>query len=81
MAKDQKNVRMREAILRALVDSGQTRVWNVMIDLVLQTGRLPSAAKALKDFVREGEIRVWLHLALDRYTGEILDAQLERVPE
>jgi hypothetical protein len=35
----------------------------------------------LKDFVKEGEARAWLHLALDRMTGEVLDSQLEWVPE
>jgi len=80
-AKDQKNLRMREAVVRALVDSGQTRVWNIMLDLIVQTGRLPSAATNLKQFVKEGEHRVWVFLAIDRLTGEVLDKIVEDVAE
>lgn len=80
-AKDQKNLRMREAVVRALVDSGQTRVWNIMLDLIVQTGRLPSAASDLKQFVKEGEHRVWVFLAIDRLTGEVLDKIVEDVAE
>ena len=80
-AKDQKNLRMREAVVRALVDSGQTRVWNIMLDLIVQTGRLPSAATDLKQFVKEGEHRVWVFLAIDRLTGEVLDKIVEDVAE
>jgi hypothetical protein len=80
-ARDQKNLRMREAVVRALVDSGQTRVWNIMLDLIVQTGRLPSAATDLKQFVKEGEHRVWVFLAIDRLTGEVLDKIVEDVAE
>jgi hypothetical protein len=80
-AKDRKNQRMRESVIRALADAGQTRVWNVLVDVIVQTGRIPVAGKKLKDFVKEGEARAWLHLALDRMTGEVLDSQLEWVPE
>jgi hypothetical protein len=80
-ARDQKNLRMREAVVRALVDSGQTRVWNIMLDLIVQTGRLPSAASDLKQFVKEGEHRVWVFLAIDRLTGEVLDKIVEDVAE
>jgi hypothetical protein len=79
--KDRKNLRMREAVVRALVDSGQTRVWNIMLDLIVQTGRLPSAATDLKQFVKEGEHRVWVFLAIDRLTGEVLDKIVEDVAE
>jgi hypothetical protein len=79
--KDRKNLRMREAVVRALVDSGQTRVWNIMLDLIVQTGRLPSAASDLKQFVKEGEHRVWVFLAIDRLTGEVLDKIVEDVAE
>lgn len=71
----------REAHVRALADVGQVRTWNLMIDLIVQTGRYPAVAKNLKDFMVEGERRYWLHLAIDRFTGEIVDQQLERVYE
>jgi hypothetical protein len=78
---DRKIQRFRESVLRALVDSGQTRVWNLMLDLILQTGKYPESAKGGADFVVESENRVWLHFALDRLTGEILDQQMEWISE
>ena len=79
--KDKKNLRMREAVIRALVDSGQTRVWNIMLDLIVQTGRMPSAAVDLKQFSKEGEHRVWVFLSIDRLTGEVLEKLVEDVAE
>ncbi|MDR3404157.1 MAG: hypothetical protein P4L99_16790 [Chthoniobacter sp.] len=73
--------RLREAPIRALANVGQTRVWNLMIDVVAQTGRYPQAANALDKFVVEGERRYWVHVAIDRYTGEVLDKQIEVVKE
>lgn len=79
--KDKKNLRMRESVIRALADGGQTRVWNIMLDLIVQTGRLvPSpATTGLDKFTRESERRVWVYLAIDRLTGEVLDQQVEEV--
>jgi hypothetical protein len=79
--KDKKNQRLRESVIRALADGGQTRVWNLLIDLIVQTGRIPDSARDLTRFAKDGEARVWVHLAIDRFTGEILDKQLEWVPE
>jgi hypothetical protein len=78
---DKKNQRMRESVIRALADGGQTRVWNIMLDLVVQTGKLvPSpATTGLDKFTRESERRVWVYLAIDRLTGEVLDQQVEEV--
>ncbi|MDB6154976.1 MAG: hypothetical protein JWL90_3429 [Chthoniobacteraceae bacterium] len=73
--------RFRETAIRALSDAGTTRVWNLMIDLIVQSGRYPTATKNLADFLVEGERRVWFHVAIDRWTGEILDRQLEVVSE
>ena len=78
-AKDQKNLRMREAVVRALVDSGQTRVWNLMFDLVVQSGGFPRTARSLNEFVREGEVRLWVFVAIDRLSGDILEQQTEWV--
>jgi len=71
----------REAIARSIASSGQTRTWNLMIDVIAQSGKYPPTAQALKDFVVEGEKRYWLHIAIDRFTGEIIDQQLEAVNE
>jgi len=73
--------RFREASLRALAATGQTRVWNLMIDLIGQTGRFPQRASSLDQFVVEGETRLWIHLAIDRLTGEVIDKQIEVVRE
>jgi hypothetical protein len=71
----------REAISRTLADVGQTRTWNLMIDLVAQSGRYPQTATTMDQFVVEGERRYWLHVAIDRFTGEIVDRQFEQVTE
>ncbi|RFC44999.1 MAG: hypothetical protein DVB28_000769 [Verrucomicrobia bacterium] len=70
----------RQAAVRALADMGQTRVWNLLIDLIVQAGRYPSGVDplgGLSYFVVEAERRVWVHVALDRLTGELLDSQIE----
>jgi hypothetical protein len=73
--------RFREAALRGLASSGQTRIWNLMIDLIVQTGRYPPQAMGLDQFLVEGEQRCWVHLAIDRMTGQLVDKQIEVVQE
>lgn len=77
--------RYRESAIRSLASAGQTRVWNLMIDVVAQTGRYPqsasSAANPLAAFVVEGEQRYWVHVAIDRLTGQVIDKQIEVVKE
>ena len=69
----------REALVRALADVGTTRTWNLLIDLVAQTGVYPTNATGLSNFVVQGEKHYWVHVALDRYTGTVIDQQLELV--
>jgi len=69
----------RETVSRALAEVGQTRTWNLMIDVIAQSGRYPSTAAGLGQFVVEGETRYWLHVAIDRFTGDVIDQQLEAV--
>jgi hypothetical protein len=72
----------RETIARALAEVTQTRTWGLLIDLITQTGRYPPGTTDLtQQFVVEGEKRYWLHIAIDRFTGEIIDQQLEAVYE
>ena len=71
----------REAFVRALADVGTTRTWNLLIDVVAQTGNYPANAAGLSQFIVQGEKHYWLHVALDRYTGEIIDEQWELVNE
>jgi len=72
---------VQEVVARALGDTSQTRTWNLMIDLIGQSGRYPPPAINLSDFMVEGEKRYWLHVAIDRFTGEVIDQQLELVNE
>ncbi|HSI85214.1 MAG TPA: hypothetical protein VK970_15595 [Candidatus Methylacidiphilales bacterium] len=78
---DKSNKAYLEAPIRALSNVTNTRTWNLMIDIVAQSGRISANATALKDFHVEGERRYWLHIAIDRYTGKIIDQQLEAVYE
>ena len=78
---DKGNKAYLEAPIRALSDVGNLRTWNLLIDLVVQSGKISQNASGLEDFLVEGERRFWLHLALDRYTGEVVGQQLEPVYE
>jgi hypothetical protein len=70
----------REAAARALVGVGQVGTWNVMIDVIAQSGIYPANAANLdSDFIVRSERRYWLHLAIDRYTGKVVDQMLELV--
>jgi hypothetical protein len=72
----------REVVPRAVSSVSQTRVWNVLIDVVAQSGRFkPNASNLQNDFVVEGEQHYWVHVAIDRFTGEVLDKQIEVVNE
>jgi hypothetical protein len=77
-----------EAIARALCEVTQTRTWNLMIDVIAQTGRYAPGTPDLTDptkFTVEGEKRYWLHIALGRdlVSGsvDVLGTQLEEVTE
>lgn len=72
----------KESISRALAEVTQTRTWNLMIDVIAQSGRYAPGAVAINDaFTVLGEKRYWLHIAIDRYTGQILGQELEAVVE
>ena len=73
--------RFREAPIRALSSAGQTRVWNLMVDVVAQVGRFPTNAAGLDQFQVNGERRYWVHLAIDRFTGRVVDKQIETIQE
>lgn len=71
----------KEVVSRALAEACQTRTWNLMIDVIAQAGRYPASSTTLAQFNVEGERRYWLHIAIDRFTGELIDQQLEAVEE
>ncbi len=71
----------REAVPRALSSVSQTRVWNLLIDVVAQSGRYAPGETDLSKFIVEGEQYYWVHVAIDRLTGEVIDRQIEPVNE
>jgi hypothetical protein len=72
----------RESIARSLGETVQTRTWNVLIDVIAQSGRYPPNATSLTNgFVVSGEQRYWVHVAIDRFTGQVIDRQIEVVNE
>jgi hypothetical protein len=75
------NKEARECVLRAFSDACQTRTWNLMIDVIAQSGRYPPSANSLAGFIVEGEQHYWVHVAIDRFTGQVLDKQIEVVNE
>jgi len=53
-----------------------------LIDVVAQSGKYKLNAQSLtNDFIVEGEQHYWVHVAIDRFTGEVLDKQIEVVNE
>jgi len=75
------NKEARECVVRAFSDACQTRTWNLMIDVVAQSGRYPPNASTLAGFLVEGEQHYWVHVAIDRFTGQVIDKQIEVVNE
>ena len=74
----------KQTIARALAEAGQARTWNLMIDVIAQTGKYAPGTPNLTDptkFIVQGEKRYWLHIALDRDDGTVLGTQLEEVFE
>ncbi len=71
----------REVVPRAVSSVSQTRVWNLLIDVVAQSGRYPPGETDPKKFIVEGEQHYWVHVAIDRFTGQVIDRQIEVVKE
>jgi Tfp pilus assembly protein PilX len=72
----------QETVARVLSDTTQTRTWGLLIDVIAQSGRFkPNAASLQNDFVVEGEQHYWVHVAIDRFTGQVIDKQIEVVTE
>jgi hypothetical protein len=74
----------KETVSRALAELGQARTWNLMIDVIAQTGQYAPGTADLTDptkFIVQGEKRYWLHIALDRDDGTVLGSQMEEVVE
>jgi hypothetical protein len=80
-ATDNRIKSQRESVVRALGDATTTQTWNLMIDVIAQTGHYPPGATQLSQFSVDGERRYWLHIAIDRFTGEVVDRVWEPVYE
>ena len=68
----------------ALADTTQTRTWGLLIDEIAQTGKYARDATSVdraNKFVVEGEQHYWVHVAIDRFTNQIIDRQVEVVNE
>jgi hypothetical protein len=77
-----------EVIARSLSEMVQTRTWNLMIDVIAQTGKYSPGTASVTDagkFIVEGEKRYWLHIALGRNlvnnVVDVIGTQLEEVTE
>lgn len=70
----------REAAIRSLAALGQTRTWNLMFDMVAQSGRFTAASQDGSDFLVTGKKRLWVHVAIDRITGRLLHMTSEPIP-
>ncbi len=73
--------RQTEVLIRTLSDISNTRTWNLMADVVAQSGSFLTASTGPGDFVVQGEQRIWEHLAIDRPTGKIITQVSELCPE
>jgi hypothetical protein len=79
----------KETVARALAEMGQTRTWNLFIDVIAQTGKYAPGTTSITQankFIVEGEKRYWLHIALGRDLNadgsiDVLGTQLEEVIE
>lgn len=87
-ATDNQSVKaQREVVPRAISSVSQTRVWNLLIDVVAQSGHYPPTVTAnpqsadLPKFIVEGQQHYWVHVAIDRFTGQVIDKQIEVVNE
>jgi hypothetical protein len=75
------NKEARELVMRAFSDACQTRTWNLMIDVIAESGKYAPGETDLKRFIVEGDQRYWVHVAIDRFTGQVIDKQIEVVKE
>ena len=71
----------KETVARALSDTTQTRTWGLLIDVIAQSGRYAPGETDLRKFNVTGEQHYWVHVAIDRFTGWVIDKQIEVVNE
>jgi len=76
-----KNKKDIQVIARALADVTSVRTWNLFVDVIAQSGKLTPAASSLDSFIAQAERRYWYHIAIDRFTGEIVSTLQESASE
>jgi hypothetical protein len=59
----------------------EARPDSVAVARLLRGGKYAPGEANLREFVVEGEQRYWIHVAIDRFTGQVLDKQIEVVNE
>ena len=60
----------------------QTGTGNSLIDVAAQLDHFkPNAGSLQNHFVVEGEQHYWVHVAIDRFTGKVIEKQIEVVNE
>jgi hypothetical protein len=64
----------RQTIVASLADVGTVRTWNVLIDLIAQSGSVVNG-----QFIPQGESRIWECVSIDRFTAEIVARSSEPV--
>ncbi len=52
-----------------------------MIDVIAQSGTYSPGKPTLQTSLCKGERRYWVHVAIDRFTGQVIDKQIEVVNE
>lgn len=71
----------RHVIARALADTANLRTWTFLVDVIAQSGKLTPGATNLDRFISQAERRYWYHIAIDRFTGEVISVQKENAAE
>lgn len=71
----------KETLTSALAQAHNGRTWNLLIDVIAQSGKFPAQANSLQRFSVTGEKRLLVHVAIDRYTGQVIDRQVEQVSQ
>lgn len=66
-----------QVITRALADTANVRTWNLLVDVIAQSGKLPPGASGLDKFTNLAERRYWYHVSIDRFTGEVVHISRE----
>jgi hypothetical protein len=53
----------------------------LLIDVIAQSGKYAPGETNVRRFFVEGEQHYWVHVAIDRFTGQVIDKQIEVVAE